>query len=81
MHQKSRSLRGSNAMEQIRPLSDRSIRRIEKEIGIETKNGETITDARMEAVSDKNNLISFAAAQHLITGLVDYRLIINADAI
>jgi hypothetical protein len=61
-------------------VSPRTVRNVNKELGLQVANAETTTNARIEAESDLRNAISFAAANHLMVPLVNRHLILNMDA-
>lgn len=65
---------------QIPVPSSRTIGRLKEELDIHEGKADSTTAARDVACSDVRNMVSFAAAQHMMMPIVDNRLIINLDA-
>ena len=64
----------------LEPISMKTFDRIRKKFEVKIGNAETYTDARLAAVRDIRNAVSFAAAQVYMVPLVPSSLMINSDA-
>ena len=78
-HKKDMMSHSSTPNCQINQISQRSIKRIQVELGIKDGNAEQTTDARERACADKINAISTAVAHHAMVPLTSPYLLFNAD--
>ena len=76
---KEEAISNDKGMSTVPTISRRTLRRIEKDLDIQTGNAETTTDARAMAVTDLRNGVSFAALNVAIGPYVCQQLHINID--
>ena len=79
-HKKDMMSHSSTPNCQINQISERSIKRIQVELGIKDGNAEQTTDARERACADKINAISTAVSHHTMVPLTSPYLMFNADS-
>jgi len=64
----------------VSPIGKRSLGRYGRKLRVTRGRGKTSTDARVKAVADIRNVISFGEMNQLMVNIVNPALIINSDA-